>query len=128
MQAIEDEKIAKEAKKREAEEKAAAEKKQQGKKPAAGSAAAVVEERSVRVCVSCVCMYVVCVGPLIISNVVTEFGSSKITPCWRRAWPGSMVYVCMYANNIFTLCMYVCTVSTGIPREWPTGGRASPTT
>ena len=58
MQAIEDEKIAKEAKKREAEEKAAAEKKQQGKKPAAGSAAAVVEERSVRVCVSCVCMYV----------------------------------------------------------------------
>ena len=53
-QAIEDEKIAKEAKKREAEEKAAAEKKQQGKKPAAGSAAAVVEERSVRV-VSCSC-------------------------------------------------------------------------
>ena len=36
--------------------------------------------------------------------------------------------VCMYANNIFTICMYVCTVSTGIPREWPTGGRASPTT
>ena len=57
VQAIEDEKIAKEAKKREAEEKAAAEKKQQGKKPAAGSAAAVVEERSVRVCGSCVCMY-----------------------------------------------------------------------